>query len=178
MTCEACEIIKGNKKAEIVYEDEKTIAFLSDKPLAQGHIIVIPKEHYNSIDDIPEELSNHFFYVASFASTGIYEIMGGGHELGTNIIVNEGNNPDSRFSHFSIDVIPRKSEDGLNLRWEPKPAKKEELTDSENKIKEETFFIGKEKKSNRIILSEDNKKTEKYTQKEEDYLVKQLERIP
>jgi len=54
--CGFCAIVKGDAPAEIVYEDEATLAFMDIHPAAQGHTLVIPKEHFRNIYDIEEEV--------------------------------------------------------------------------------------------------------------------------
>jgi histidine triad (HIT) family protein len=53
--CTFCQIIRKEVSASIVYEDEQVIAFLSNRPVNEGHTLVVPKKHYENIYDIPEE---------------------------------------------------------------------------------------------------------------------------
>lgn len=170
-------------KHTIMYEDEKTYVILSDKPLSPGHMIVVPKNVYHSTDEISKEDMTHFYYVASFASTAIYEIFGGGQDLGTNILLNEGNGSGSRFRQVTIDIIPRKPEDGINFRWEPKPGDQQQIAEVEKSIRDQTFFIeqgGSVTTSGGSIseVSKPSAKTESVDGGPENYLVKQLNRIP
>ena len=52
--CIFCKIIQKKAPASIVYEDKKTIAFMSIQPINVGHTLVIPKKHYKNIYDISE----------------------------------------------------------------------------------------------------------------------------
>lgn len=141
--CFACDILAGTEKAKVVYEDERTLAFMAHKPLVPGHIVIIPKQHYEKIDDVPQDMIAHFFSVASAAGTALFE---GVSASGTNIIANEGHSSNAIFPHFAIHVIPRKDDDGLKLNWKPqKPAEQAKLDSTQKKIKEETFMIGKRK---------------------------------
>lgn len=172
MTCGICELIGGKAPELIVYEDEKAVAFLSEKPLVKGHIVVVPREHYESIEEVPKETLSHLYFVASFGATALFEMFGGG-QAGTNIVINEGKGSNRRFVHFSMDVIPRQENDGINFRWELNPANSQELDDVLGKIKDQTFFIGQEQESDEPIQSNE---TETIT--EENYMVRQLDRIP
>lgn len=174
MSCPVCDKIKANDG--IIYEDEKAVAFISDKPMASGHIIIMPKVHTENIEDTPKELVSHLFTIANNASSTLYELSGGG-QIGTNIILNEGKGSNRRFSHLSIDVIPRQPDDKLNFRWTPKPSKPKDLDDVMKKLKDETFFVGKERAPDKIIAPV--AKTEKIADSgENNYLVRQLRRMP
>ena len=166
-------IAKGEK---LVYEDEKVIALLSDKPMSIGHILIFPKEHYANIEDVPEDLVSHLFYVASFAATAVFEGLGA---QGTNIIVNSGNGANPRFDRVCLNVLPRKEGDGIDFKWQPKEDLKQQLGDIESQIKGEAILIGKEvPKEEKPVVEEE--KTEEVSGKEgeENYLTKQLRRIP
>lgn len=75
--CIFCQIISGNAQAFIVYEDEKTLAFLDKRPQSRGHIQLIPKVHYRWIYDLPDVGS--FFKVAQKLIRGIIPVLGASH---------------------------------------------------------------------------------------------------
>jgi histidine triad (HIT) family protein len=54
--CVFCAIAEGDASAEVICEDEETMAFMDIHPAAQGHTLVIPKEHFRNIYDIEEEV--------------------------------------------------------------------------------------------------------------------------
>ena len=178
-------MIEGRRPELIIYQDERTIVFLSDSPLVKNHMIVAPKEHYTSLEQIPKDMISHFYFVASFASTAIYELLGGG-DVGTNIILNEGKGSDRNVEHITLDVLPRSSDDGLNLRWEPQPAQEAALDDALTKIKDQTFFIGKGDHAQAQAppaSQQPERQAEKAVSKiapkdKENYLIRQLNRIP
>ena len=55
--CIFCKIVKGEIPAKILYEDEKTLAFLDISPRSKGHTLIIPKEHYETFEELPEEVA-------------------------------------------------------------------------------------------------------------------------
>ena len=61
MDCIFCKIISKEIPAKILYEDEDTIAFLDAFPVAKGHTLVIPKQHYAKIQDLPSEINEKLF---------------------------------------------------------------------------------------------------------------------
>ena len=180
MTCKICEWIENKDNVrekdgvKVVYEDERTFAILSDDPKVLGHIMIFPKEHVKDISQVSEEMITHYFFVASFSATAVFEGLGA---QGTNIIVNNGSNSERRFSHFCINVLPRKQEDGIEFKWEAK--KDINLEEIQSRIKDKAFTIGKEKKEEEKkpeITKE--KEEEKISSEEENYMIKQLKRIP
>ena len=93
--------INKKKEAKIVYEDEKTFVIMSPKPLAVGHLIVFSKEHYETIDEVPADLISHFYYVASFAASAIFESLGPDQKSGTNIVTNDGQGSQNVYRIFT-----------------------------------------------------------------------------
>lgn len=171
-SCKLCEIFK--QKEGVVYEDKDVIAVLSQEPAATGHIILSPKKHYPIIEQIPDYEFAHLFHIANKLSIAVFETVGC---QGTNIIIQNGVAAGQTIPHASIHIIPRKEGDKLDFQWAPRQLSEEEMSTIELKIKEEAKTIGdfeKEKKKEAIKL---DKKKEKISS-EENYLIKQLRRIP
>ncbi|MFH1456976.1 MAG: HIT domain-containing protein, partial [Patescibacteria group bacterium] len=55
MDCIFCKIVKGEIPADKVYEDENVLAFLDITPINPGHVLLIPKKHYENLYDLPDE---------------------------------------------------------------------------------------------------------------------------
>ena len=66
--CIFCKIIKGEIPCYKVYEDDKVIAFLDVNPLSKGHTLVMPKEHFETVLDIPSDLYSYLAQVVLRAS--------------------------------------------------------------------------------------------------------------
>ncbi|MBW2999342.1 HIT family protein, partial [Candidatus Woesearchaeota archaeon] len=155
-------------------EDDDCFAVLSNK-MALGHIEVYPKKHFSSLKDVPDELVKHLFFTASFAASAAFELLGA---HGTNIIVNEGKLTEGD-NHLCFNIIPRKSDDGLSFKWEPKSLSEEENTNVLERLKDKTSFVGEpeeEKEGGPIDL--DKEKEPKTEIKGDNLLIKQLRRIP
>jgi len=129
MVCETCE-----KQKTVVYEDDKVVAYLHEKPAADGHIAVMPKEHCPIMEACPDELLEHVFNVANKISALTFEAF---QVQGTNIIVHNGLPAGQKEPHFQVHVIPRRENDGLSLQWQPKQAKEEDLQRVEGLFKEQ-----------------------------------------
>ena len=56
MTCTFCQIAKGELPAHIVHRDEQVVAFLDRAPLLAGHVLVMPTDHVETLDDLPDGL--------------------------------------------------------------------------------------------------------------------------
>jgi histidine triad (HIT) family protein len=175
-TCTLCALAQGKTKVKVLYYDEICIAFLKQMPCSPGHVILIPKKHYTIFEQVPDTEVNHLFRIASKLSTVAFETYGKG---GTNIIVQNGESAGQLHPHFSIEIIPRNEEDGLNFLWQPKQLSQEEMSTAELILKEEASNIGgfgegqKEEK-----IEEKNAETIKEEKGKENYLFKSLTRIP
>ncbi|MBI2564812.1 HIT family protein [Candidatus Woesearchaeota archaeon] len=165
--CNICGLIK--EKKGLVYKSDKVIALMHPKPASPGHIIVLPKKHHAILEDIPDFVMPELFSVANKFSIIAFQLL---QSQGTNIMIQNGVAAGQKSSHCMIHVIPRKKNDGLQLLWEPKQASPEEINDAEEKLLEQTKLIGffEEEKQEKVI--------EKKEEETEDYLEKELERLP
>jgi histidine triad (HIT) family protein len=104
MDCIFCDIATKNSEAEIVYENDKFVAFLDINPINYGHTLVIPKEHYDNFLTIPakelEELTKLTQYLAGAIKRGM-------KANGFNIISNNGVSAGQTVYHFHYHIIPR-----------------------------------------------------------------------
>lgn len=161
-------------KKIIVYEDEKAIAFLSNKPMAAAHIKIIPKEHYPIMEQVPEEVLSHCFNVANDISKLVFDKL---NIAGTNFIINNGLPAGQTESHFSIDLIPRTENDEIGLTWEPKKSSKEELAESELLMKDAADKIFNPKVA-KIIEEKKAEEVKSEGKPTDNLMLKQLRRIP
>jgi len=173
--CEYCQISKGNTKSKKVYEDEKAYAILSNQPASAGHIILFLKEHQPIIENVKDYDVAYLFKIANKLSTATFESLGA---QGTNIIVQNGVAAGQRIPHFCIHIIPRRENDNLNLTWQPKQLNEEEMSTVELQLKDVTNTIGEFEKEKEEPVELDKKKEEIKEIKGDNYLVKQLRRIP
>ena len=108
--CVFCQIISGRIKSRKIYEDQKCIAILDINPASPGHILLMPKEHYAVMPQMPEEEIGHLFMVSKALSNAMLKGLKAG---GTNVFVANGVAAGQRAQHFMIHVIPRKENDGI-----------------------------------------------------------------
>ena len=122
--CIFCQIIGGKVQSKKIYDDENVIAILDVNPANPGHILIMPKEHYSIMPQIPEEEIGHIFLVAkSLSNTSLRAL----EVQGSNIIVANGVVAGQRAQHFMVHLIPRKENDGLNFQVPQKTISEQEL---------------------------------------------------
>ena len=174
--CKICNIINKKVEAKIVYEDAAVMAILSDEPTIFGHLLVFPKQHHRTLEEVDEKVVTQMFYVASFAATAIFEGLGA---EGTNIIICSGKDCSQRYTHLVIDVLPRKTNDGLNFKWDPKKITPEDMDEIMDRVKDKADLIklGGEEKPQKAG-PETDKPPDELAFDEENYLVRHLRRIP
>ncbi|MFH1398620.1 MAG: HIT family protein [Candidatus Woesearchaeota archaeon] len=110
--CVFCHIVKGKVAARKVFEDDKCLAILDINPANPGHILLLTKEHYQIMPQVPEDVIGHLFKVIKHLSQAALRSLG---VKGTTIFVANGLVAGQRAPHFMMHVIPRKEGDGLKL---------------------------------------------------------------
>lgn len=119
--CLFCKIKKGEIPSEKVYEDERVFAFLDIHPINPGHTLVIPKNHFENIHDIPEEEFAAAMKAAKKISTAVKSAVCAD---GINIGMNNERAAGQLVFHAHVHVIPRHAEDGFQ-HWKGKRTYKE-----------------------------------------------------
>lgn len=109
--CIFCHIVSGKVPSKKIYEDDKALAILDINPATKGHILLLPKEHYSIMPQIPENVIAHLFMVAKALSNSMLKSMGC---KGTNIFVANGAAAGQKAQHFMLHVIPRYDDDGVS----------------------------------------------------------------
>ncbi len=102
-SCVFCQIIQRKAPASVVYEDERVAAFLSNRPVNEGHALVVPKKHYVNIYEIPEEEAAYLFKIAKRVAQAVNEAMGND---AIRIVQNNGKDAGQVVFHLHVHVIP------------------------------------------------------------------------
>ena len=110
--CVFCKIAHGKTKAIKSYEDELTLAFTPKDEISEGHTLIIPKAHYESLFDIPEDLLRKVIVLAKNISIKLKTEMRG---TGVNLLHASGKDAQQSVSHFHIHIVPRHPNDELDL---------------------------------------------------------------
>ena len=123
MECIFCKIIEGELPCYKVYEDKRVIAFLDINPINKGHVLVVPKEHYNNLLDTPKDLLKDLVIVIQKLTPDILEAIGA---KDFNLGLNNGRAAGQIVDHVHFHVIPRFSGDNLH-HWPGKTFTDEEM---------------------------------------------------
>ncbi|MFH1409466.1 MAG: HIT domain-containing protein [Nanoarchaeota archaeon] len=108
--CIFCHIVKGNVQSKKMFEDDRLIGVLDINPANPGHLLLISKEHYMVLPQMPDPDINHLFMVAKGIS---HAMLKGLKAQGTNIFIANGAQAGQKAPHFMMHIIPRKDGDGL-----------------------------------------------------------------
>jgi histidine triad (HIT) family protein len=122
--CIFCKIVAGEMPAQIVDEDERTIAFMDISPATRGHLLVIPRRHARDLLEIDPEDLEATVLAAQRMAKRVHERLGAD---GVNLLNSRGQAAWQTVFHFHVHVIPRYDGDPLRLPWEPKPGDKDEI---------------------------------------------------
>jgi histidine triad (HIT) family protein len=122
--CLFCKIVAGELPAQVVDEDERTIAFMDIAPATRGHALVIPRTHSRDIFEASPEDLEATAVAAQRLAKRVKERLGAD---GVNLLNSSGEAAWQTVFHLHIHVIPRYREDPLRLPWIPSPGNPEEI---------------------------------------------------
>ncbi|MEM4263981.1 MAG: HIT family protein [Candidatus Woesearchaeota archaeon] len=167
--CIFCHIAAGRAAAKKVYEDDKVVAVLDINPANPGHILLITKEHYMVMPQIPEDVIQHIGMVTKSLSHAILKAL---KAQGTTIFVANGVSAGQRAQHFMLHIIPRMEGDGVGI-----DIPQFTISDSDYKKIYEALKKGVQKALGKIEgLEEEEKKEEKLIEKAEEKIEKKEEK--
>lgn len=110
--CVFCHIAAGKVQAKRVYEDDECIAVLDINPASTGHMLLMPKEHYTVMFQVPEGILGRIFIIAKgLSQAGLKTFQSGG----TTIFAANGVAAGQRAPHFMLHIIPRAAGDSVGL---------------------------------------------------------------
>ena len=110
--CTFCNLIQGAAEVSVCHEDSDAIAFMDIQPVNNGHALVVPREHYESLLEVPEDLGIHLFRVTMQLSNAVRRVSGC-EDL--NIVVSSGEAAGQDEPHFHVHIIPRRANDGFDI---------------------------------------------------------------
>ena len=128
--CIFCKIIRGEIPCAKVLDSEKVIAFLDIRPVNKGHVLVVPKEHFETLLDIPEVVLKDVIVAAKKIGKSLKKALkADGFNLGMNNFAAAG----QVVFHAHLHVIPRFENDGLQ-HWPGKTYDEGEIDQYREKI--------------------------------------------
>jgi histidine triad (HIT) family protein len=116
-SCQFCKIIRGEVEGHLVYEDAVSLAFLDRRPLFPGHSLLVPRDHHETLIDLPSALLTPLF---SNAQLLVEAVEKGLRAEGSFVAIN--NRVSQSVPHLHIHVVPRRRKDGLKgFFWPRRP---------------------------------------------------------
>jgi histidine triad (HIT) family protein len=122
--CIFCKIVAGELPAEIVDEDERTVAFMDISPATRGHALVIPRGHATDLLSVPPEDLEAVMRGAQRLAHRMNDALGAD---GINLLNSCGSAAWQTVFHFHVHVIPRYEDDPLKLPWTPAEGDMDEI---------------------------------------------------
>lgn len=121
--CIFCKIANGEIPAATLYEDDDFRVILDLGPASKGHALILPKEHYANLYELPDELAAKVIVLAKKMITKLTDVLDCD---GYNLVQNNGVAAGQTVFHFHLHMIPRYEGDQVGLGW-----KMGELTDAD-----------------------------------------------
>jgi len=115
--CLFCKIVRKEIPADIIYEDEETLAFLDIKPVNPGHTLVIPKKHSTDIFEIDEEDWGAVMRTSKRVAHALERAL---KPVGINLGMNNRAGAGQAVFHAHVHVMPRQAKDGHEI-WKSRP---------------------------------------------------------
>ncbi len=106
--CRFCNIIRGELPVDAVFEDETSLAFLDHRPVFPGHCLLVPKDHFATLSDLPLQFMGPLFANAQLLVRAVEQ---GLLAEGTFVAIN--NRVSQSVPHLHIHIVPRRKKDGL-----------------------------------------------------------------
>jgi histidine triad (HIT) family protein len=122
--CLFCKIVAGDIPSTRVDEDERTVAFMDINPATRGHALVVPREHYRDLFDVPADELAAVMETAQRLAGRVRDRLGAD---GVNLLNSCGPAAWQTVFHFHVHVIPRYDDDPLRLPWRPTPGDADEI---------------------------------------------------
>jgi histidine triad (HIT) family protein len=122
--CLFCKIVAGQLPAQMVDEDERTVAFMDINPATRGHLLVVPREHATNLLSVSPEDLTATILAAQRLARRVSERLGAD---GVNLINSCGSVAWQTVFHLHVHVIPRYANDPLQLPWTPAPGDPDQI---------------------------------------------------
>jgi len=131
--CIFCAIVAGETEAEIVHSDQLAVGFLDQRPLFHGHVLLVPRDHHETLADLPADQVGPLFELVQRMSVAVRDGMGA---KGSFVAMN--NKVSQSVPHLHVHVVPRTKGDGLRgFFWPRTKYKGEQMADAGAAIRAE-----------------------------------------
>ncbi|HEX2046291.1 MAG TPA: HIT family protein [Acidimicrobiales bacterium] len=119
--CVFCSIVAGHVPAHVVASDDATLAFLDSRPVFPGHTLLVPRDHHETLTDLPADLLGPLFDAAQRLARAVEAGM---DAHGTFVAMN--NRVSQSVPHLHVHVVPRRRKDGLRGFFWPRQRYRDE----------------------------------------------------
>lgn len=106
--CTFCDVVSGKITSVIVFEDQDCLGFLDNRPLFPGHSLLVPKKHFETLLELPDELVTPLFLATRVLTAAVQNAC---HSEGTFVAIN--NKISQSVPHLHVHIVPRRKGDGL-----------------------------------------------------------------
>ena len=118
---------QGRGYTEVVFENDRFVAFVQEKAISPGQITIIPREKYTIFEMLPSQMLAELSTVIKTVSEAVFETL---KCHGTNVLIENGISAGQDQPVLSIHIIPRFTDDGLPLDWEAKQIEEYDMEDA------------------------------------------------
>jgi len=164
--CLFCEITSGNIETVNVFEDSAIFVMMDINPANIGHVMIIPKQHYQFIFQVPDEVLWDMIRTAKMIIPSLVNIV---KAKGFNLLISQGIAAQQRINHFSLNIIPRFEDDKVNLGWERKNLLNEQK-DVAKKLSEIFSKVAEEENAKKAKIEAKKEKREEFKEEKEKSL--------
>ncbi len=129
--CIFCKLANGEIPSKTIYEDDDFRVILDLGPATRGHALILPKDHFANLYELPDETAAKVMQLAKKMATQMTKKLGCD---GFNLVQNNGSTAGQTVFHFHLHLIPRYENDGQEIGWKPGSPTQEELEEIKNTI--------------------------------------------
>lgn len=129
--CIFCKIAGGDIPSKTLYEDDKFRVILDLGPATKGHALILPKNHYANLYELPDETAGEVMKLAKKMAAQMTDRLGC---EGFNLVQNNGELAGQTVFHFHMHLIPRYRDDGQKIGWKPGEVSQEELEEIRKQV--------------------------------------------
>ncbi len=122
--CIFCKLANGDIPTNTIYEDSDFRVFLDAGPATKGHCLIVPKEHFDDLENIDDSVASKVMPLAKKIMKLLKEKLSWD---GFNVVQNNGEAAGQTVFHFHVHLIPRYKDDGQKILWKPQSPEDGEL---------------------------------------------------
>ena len=124
--CIFCKLANGIIPTNSIYEDDNFNVILDMSPATKGHALILPKDHYKNLYELPEDTAADVTKLAKKMAVEMTEKLGAD---GFNLVQNNNEIAGQTVFHFHMHLIPRYNDDAQKIAWAPGKSSAEELAE-------------------------------------------------